>query len=191
MRIEFIIPTYKSVDNLILILQSLIVQNNRNWKAHVVIDGYTDIFDTIKDFYKNENRIQFTNISGPSNDLGHTPRNYGLQNATEDWVVMTGDDNYYIPTFVDEILKVIDNNTKFVYCDMIHNGYNYQSFKCHHSSHNIDIGNMIIKSQFAKQLKLDRTRLDADGVMCNQYITKFCLEESNIKKVNSILYVHN
>lgn len=191
MIIEFIIPTYKSVDNLILILQSLIVQTNSNWKAHVVIDGNTDIFDDIKVFYKNDNRIKFTNIDGPNNDLGHTPRNYGLQQATEEWVVMTGDDNYYIPTFVNEILTAIDDDTKFIYCDMIHNGYDYKLFNCHHSSHNIDIGNMIMKSEFAKQLKLDRTRLDADGVMCGEYITKFCLEDSNIKKINSILYVHN
>ncbi len=191
MKIEFIIPTYKSVDNLILILQSLIVQTNSNWKAHVVIDGNTDIFDDIKVFYKNDNRIKFTNIDGPNNDLGHTPRNYGLQQATEEWVVMTGDDNYYIPTFVNEILKAIDDDTKFVYCDMIHNGYDYKLFNCHHSSHNIDIGNMIMKSKFAKQLKLDKTRLDADGVMCNQYISSFCFNDSNIKKINSILYVHN
>ena len=189
--IEFVIPTYKSVNNLILILQSLIVQNNENWKASVVIDGNTDVFDDIKDFYKNENRIQFTNIPGPSNDLGHTPRNYGLQHTTEEWVVMTGDDNYYIPTFVDEILKIIDTETAFVYCDMIHNGYGYKLFNCHHSSHNIDIGNMIMKSEYAKQLELDRTILDADGVFCNAYINKFCLDESQIKKINSILYVHN
>jgi len=190
-KIEFIIPTFVAINNLILILQCLIVQNNKNWKANVVIDGYTDLYDEIKEFYKNENRICFTHIKGPDGYFGHNARNYGVQNATEEWLLMTSDDNYYVPTFVDEVLKVIDNNTRFIYCDMIHNGYGYKVFECHHSSHNIDIGNMIMKSEFAKQLKLDKKRLDADGIMCGEYIDKFCKEENNVKKINSILYVHN
>jgi len=190
--IEFVIPTYNKPNNLICILYSLIAQTNGNWKAHVIIDNKSTIlFDTLIELLKDEHRIKFTCINGPHNDIGHTPRNYGLQHTTEKWVVMTGDDNYYIPTFVDEILKVIDNDTTFVYCDMIHNGYGYKLFNCHHSSHNIDIGNMIMKSEFAKQLRLDTTRLDADGIFCEAYINKFCLDQSQIKKINSILYVHN
>ena len=149
------------------------------------------MFDNIIKLFENENRIKFTYINGPNFDLGHTPRNYGLQLATEAWVVMTGDDNYYVPAFVDEILKTIDTDTHFVYCDMIHNGYEYKFFNCHHSSHNIDIGNMIMKTELAKQFTLDTNRLDADGEMCNGYINKFCKNENQIKKINKILYVHN
>jgi len=189
--IEFVIPTYNKPNNLICILYSLIAQTNGNWKAHVVIDNSsTLLFDKIIDFVK-EDRIKFTSINGPHNDIGHTPRNYGLENASEEWVIMTGDDNYYIPTFVDEVIKVINNDTKFVYCDMIHNGYNYEWFNTHHSSHHIDIGNMIMRTNLAKQIKLDNKRLDADGVFCNDYISKFCEEQTTIKKINKILYVHN
>jgi glycosyltransferase involved in cell wall biosynthesis len=190
--IEFIIPTYNRNDNLMSILYSLVVQTNNNWKAHVVIDNKPiPIFDKIIELFKEENRIKFTYINGPHNDVGHTPRNYGLENATEEWVVMTGDDNYYIPTFVNEIFNVIEDDTKFVYCDMIHNGYDYQFFNTHHSSHHIDIGNMIMKTELAKQFRLDKTRLDADGVLCNEYIDRNCKEENTIKKINKILYVHN
>jgi glycosyltransferase involved in cell wall biosynthesis len=190
--IEFIIPTYNRPDNLISILYSLISQTNNDWKAHVVIDNKSTIlFDKVIELLKDEHRIKFTCINGPHNDVGHTPRNYGLENATEEWVVMTGDDNYYIPTFVNEIFNIIDEDTKFVYCDMIHNGYDYQFFNCHHSSHNIDIGNMIMKTELAKTIRLDTTRLDADGVFCGEYININCQEENKIKKINKILYVHN
>ena len=192
MKLEFVIPTYNRPDSLLSILYSLISQTNSNWKAHVVIDdNSTILFDKVIELLKDEHRIKFTCINGPHNDVGHTPRNFGLQHATEDWIVMTGDDNYYIPTFVDEIFNVIDEDTKFVYCNMIHNGYGYQMFDCHHSSHHIDIGNMIMKTELAKEFKLDKTKLDADGVLCNEYITKFCEKDSNIKKINKILYVHN
>ena len=190
--IEFIIPTYNRADNLVSILYSLISQTNKNWKAHVIIDNNSTIlFDKVIDLLKDEHRIKFTCINGPHNDVGHTPRNYGLENASEEWVVMTGDDNYYIPTFVSEIFNIIDEDTKFVYCDMIHNGYDYQFFNTHHSSHHIDIGNMIMKTELAKRFRLDKTKLDADGVLCGEYIDANCKEENTIKKINKILYVHN
>ena len=190
--IEFVIPTHNSSNKLLCILYSLLTQTNPNWKAHVVIDNISTIlYDNIIELLKDEDRIKFTSINGPHNDLGHTPRNYGLETALEEWVVMTGDDNYYVPTFVNEVYNVIEESTKFVYCDMIHNGYDYQYFNTHHSSHHIDIGNMIMRTNLAKQIKLDNTRLDADGVFCNDYISKFCKEETTIKKINKILYVHN
>ena len=40
-------------------------------------------------------RLNSSKIDGPHNDWGHTARNYGLEHASQDWVVMTGDDNYY------------------------------------------------------------------------------------------------
>ena len=190
--IEFIIPTYNRTNNLMSTLYSLVAQSNREWKAHVVIDNQSTIlFDKIIEWFKDEPRIQFTCINGPHWDAGHTPRNYGLERSTAEWVIMTGDDNYYIPTFVNEVLSVVEDDTKFIYCDMIHNGYGYHFFDCHHSSHHIDIGNMIMRSELAKQLKLDTTRVDADGLFCNQYINMFCQHENGIKKINKILYVHN
>jgi hypothetical protein len=74
---------------------------------------------------------------------------------------------------------------------MIHNGYEYKPFICKPVSHHIDIGNMIMKTEYAKQLQLDTTKLDTDGIMCMEYIDKFCKELTSIKKINSILYVHN
>jgi hypothetical protein len=88
-------------------------------------------------------------------------------------------------------MNVIEDEVKFIYCDMIHNGYGYKMFDCHHSSHHIDIGNMIMRTALAKDFELDKNKIDADGIFCNSYIDKHCKEEKNIKKINKILYVHN
>lgn len=192
MILEFIIPTFDRVNNLSGILFSLINQSNKNWNAHVVIDNvYSQIYDDVVNIFEKENRIKFTYIDGPHRDFGHTPRNYGLKNSSSDWVVMTGDDNYYVPSFVDEIMKAIDNDARFVYCDMIHNGYDYKMFECHHSSHHIDIGNMVMRTDLAKDFELNTNKIDADGIFCNDYINKHCKNKENIKKINKILYVHN
>lgn len=192
MILEFIIPTYDRIDNLNGALFSLINQTNKNWIAHVVVDNkYSPMHDDIVNRFEKENRIKFSFIDGPHKDFGHTPRNYGLKNSSSDWVVMTGDDNYYVPSFVDEVMKAIDSNVRFVYCDMIHNGYDYKMFECHHSSHHIDIGNMVMRTDLAKDFELKTNKIDADGIFCNDYINEHCKKEENVKKINKILYVHN
>ena len=53
----------------------------------------------------------------PLNDL--TKSLYGLNQSTEEWMVMTGDDNYYVPTFVQEMLNDSDGK-HFIHCNMVH-----------------------------------------------------------------------
>jgi glycosyltransferase involved in cell wall biosynthesis len=192
MILEFIIPTYNRMNNLSGMLFSLINQNNKNWIANVVIDNeHLQMYDDIITRFQKEDRIKFSFMGERSNDFGHTPRNYGLKNSSSDWIIMTGDDNYYVPTFVNEVMNAIDKDVRFIYCDMIHNGYDYKMFNCHHSSHHIDIGNMVMKTELAKDFELKTNKIDADGMFCNDYINKHCKKEENIKKINKILYVHN
>ena len=121
MKIEFIIPTWDRPNNLMVILASLVAQTNSNWTAHVIIDGITDDYRKVKDLYQDEERIRFSHITGPNKDWGHKARNYGLDNAKEEWIVMTGDDNYYVPTFVQEMLDATVDKPKMVMCNMVHN----------------------------------------------------------------------
>ena len=79
----------------------------------------------IKKIFSNIDKIKFTELPGPHNDWGHTPRQFGLDNASEEWVVMSGDDNYYTPNFVSEFTSKMDNTTNFIYCDMLHNHFKY------------------------------------------------------------------
>jgi hypothetical protein len=166
-------------------------QTNINWKALVVVDGTGNEYDNCRKYFSIDKRIEFLFLEKRYNDFGNTPKNIGLQLCTEDWVIMTSDDNYYVHSFVDEVFKQISEKTNFIYCDMIHNGYEYKFFETHHSSHRIDVGIMIMRSIFAKELKLVENRIDADGIFCSEYISKFCKDENSIKKINKILYAHN
>jgi glycosyltransferase involved in cell wall biosynthesis len=193
MNIEFIIAHYKDRRyNILSIMSSIVVQTNPNWSIHVVCDGVDDDIDFLKKTFPDFSNIKYSILDKRYNDVGHTPRNFGVKNSTSDWVVMCGNDNYYIPIFVNEMVKSIQENPKinFLYCDMIHNHYKYDLFKCLPISHHIDMGNMVTKTELAKQLPLDITRYDADGIFCGEYISKFCKEE-NIHYIPHILYVHN
>jgi glycosyltransferase involved in cell wall biosynthesis len=193
MGIEFIIPTYTRVNHLITIVGSLMAQSNPNWKAHIVADcppdEIQDAMKTIVEFF-NDDRIKLTILPERYNDWGHTPRQYGLDNAKQEWVIMTGEDNYYVPEFVDIMLGE-SKNQHFVYCNMVHNWINkeYIPIQSQLQLGGIDIGNFMTKTNMAQKIKLNTKHEWADWYFVEEFINKF--KQANIKKVNKILYVHN
>lgn len=192
MKIEFIIPSSRP-KTLIGILGSLIAQSNDNWFAHVIFDGNYDDSNEIMDMFKSYSNIKFTTIPGPNNDWGHTPRNYGIKTSTCEWLIMTGDDNYYVPTFVQEFINTINSNkyVSFVYCDMVHNGFNYKQVICKPKAFAIDIGCYAFLKKFGDSLSLDVTKNHADGLFCELYVSKFAKAPQNTIHINKTLYVHN
>jgi glycosyltransferase involved in cell wall biosynthesis len=189
-KIEFIIPTYNRPYNLITMLGCLLSQTNDKWVAHIVSDGYYEGYDDIKLMFSKYDNFKFTTIKGPNNDWGHTAREFGLYNATEEWVVMTGDDNYYVPKFVDFFLNSIDANTNFIYTNMLHNNAQYLPVNTCLKLGDIDIGCFMTRTELAKEIKLNKT-YTADWDFVFQYCSRFCVDVGSIKKINTILYVHN
>jgi glycosyltransferase involved in cell wall biosynthesis len=191
-KIEFIIPTYNRPDKLMVILMSLKVQTVNQWRVHVVADAIYDGYQEVKDYFKNDDRFKFSELNGPHKDWGHTARNYGLEHLEEEWVVMSGDDNYYVPVFVETFLESIKfrNDVNFVHCNLVHNWVNndYIPLVSAPRVNRIDIGNFMSKSEFSKQLRLDVTKANADGLFVEEYIDKF---KGNIIHIEKFLYVHN
>lgn len=193
MNIEFIIPTYSRTNHLKTIVCSLLAQTSPNWKAHIVADCpeeevQTELTEFVK--YINDERVKLTILPQRYNDWGHTPRQYGLDNATEEWVIMTGEDNYYVPIFVEEMLREsIDFH--FVFCDLVHNWMrqDYIPLKSSLKLGGIDIGNFMTKTNMAKRIKLRTTEEWADWYFVEEFSNKFNM--AKYKKINKILYVHN
>ena len=192
-KIEFIIPTYEDGDNLIGLIYSLINQKNKNWTAHVVADGDYSGFDSIAEHFTHYHNIKFSKIEGPNKDWGHTARNYGLKHSNEEWVVMTGADNYYMPDFVDEFLKTpeINGDYNFTYCNMVHNEAHYKHYQVLETKlkiNEIDMGCFATRSKYAKQIKLDTKSYQADWFFVENYRI---LYPSKVNYINKVLYVHN
>lgn len=190
-KIEFIIPTYNRPNQLMGVISSIFSQRSDKWKIHVVADGPYDGYEKVKNYFSGDDRIKFSELDGPFKDWGHTPRNYGLEHATEDWVVMSGDDNYYMPVFVDHFLSVVKPYVNFVFCDMIHNWteFQYHYIKSAPKYGSIDIGNFMSRRVNAQKLKLDIKREAADAVFVDDYLKKFGRE--GIVYIPKPLYVHN
>jgi glycosyltransferase involved in cell wall biosynthesis len=192
-NIEFVIPTYDRTDHLMCVISSIKAQTNPNWKIHVVADCPPSRIELSKvvDYFKEDKRIRFTVLSTRSNDWGHTPRNFGLKNCKEDWVVMTGEDNYYAPIFVEEFLKEQDKETNFVFCNMVTNFTNnqYIPMQCKIELGFIDIGCFMVRPELAKQIGIETKYKEvADGVLADKYIKRF---GGKVKQILKVLYVHN
>lgn len=191
-KIEFIIPTYSRKDHLMCIINSIVAQRSDRWKVHVVADCPPDgTLEKIINYFDGEERIKFTILPERYNDWGHTPRNYGVENATEDWVVMTGEDNYYTPIFVDNFLSAVTPKVGMVFCNMVHNWTNHQYFAIDSEPEygKIDIGNFMIRRKLAQQMKLNPQIAQADGLYVEEFKVKF--PEQKIIKIPKLLYVHN
>lgn len=196
MNIEFIIPAYNRPDHLMTVISSIVAQTVGNWKIHVVIDRPDEMIleriGNIAAYYLYEDRIKFTVLDKRYNDWGHTPRNYGLQKATSEWVVMTGEDNYYVPTFVENFLKYGDDDeVNFVFCNMVHNYVEdqYLPISGEIEYGKIDIGNFMTRRINAQKLQLDPTLNEADYKFVTEYIERF--NQGKVVKIDKTLYVHN
>ena len=195
MKIEFIIPTYSRTDLLMTCISSIVSQTNPNWTIHVVADCPPEEeqlkIANIAAYYQFDDRIKFSVLEQRYNDWGHTPRQYGLDNATEEWIVMTGEDNYYAPTFVENFLSVVRDDVNFVFCNMVHNWVddNYIPINCDIEYGKIDIGNFMTRTFNAQKLRLKKDIEQADYYFVEEYLARF--NEAQIIKIDKILYVHN
>src|SRR6478609_1935972 len=188
--VGFSIPIYNRFDHLKVLLSSLMVQTDPNWIATVVKDGpYTNGEIEIIMNYK-DNRISFIHKPNRTNNWGHTPRQMGKQLLAPhcDYVVMTGDDNYYVPTFVSELQILAPQAPGMIYWDMVHSHYNYQHFISSLGFNQIDIGAFATRSDIASQIALP-TSYAADGEFVEIY-KKLYPNELNLK-IEKTLYVHN
>lgn len=188
MIIEFILPTYDRIEPLKSSLSSLMAQTNPNWKAHVLIDNDKKMpaEKIVRDL--NDDRITFSYMDKRYQDWGHTPREKGKQASTASYVVMTGDDCYYTPTFVEEVLKVAKDNPGIIYWDMVHSHYDYHYFKCEPWMNQIDIGAFATRTDLAKQIKL-KTSYAADGEFIEEF--KVTFPDEKMTKIDKVLFVHN
>jgi hypothetical protein len=211
--VEFIIPTFNRINELRVILSSLICQTDDDWSAHVVIDDKDnqEIINLVNSF--KSDKIYYSNLDKNYKDYGHTPRNYGKNMSNAKYLIMTGDDNYYVPVFVAELKNAGKENPAVIYYDMIHSHphyhtrQSYQYWKSLLILNGIDIGSFAIRQDIAKKYDLINNH-SADGFLIEEILKGICdnyiqyresvnnthsesVELKGIKRIDKVLYVHN
>lgn len=188
--VEFILPTFNRIDPLRMALSSLLAQTDPDWTAHVLIDGHEAISsEGLIESFK-DSRIRYTRTENRQNYWGHPLREKGKNESSAQYVVMTGDDNYYTPNTVSEIRKVVESESSpgLIYWDMIHSHYGYTFFETRLGIGYIDIGAYATRTDLAKQTSLG-VKFHSDGEYVHSLQDKFPAEKTY--KIKQVLYVHN
>lgn len=188
MLVDFVIPTYNRPAPLRAMLASLVAQTNPAWRANVVIDNPEDVDNVALVESFGDSRIRWTKTDKRYNDWGHTPRELGKQMSECQYVIMTGDDNYYTPNFVKELAFRTEMDYGMIYWDMVHSHYDYSYFKCKPNINFIDMGAFATRRDLAQQIPLGK-EYAADGLYVEKFKKQFPTER--IIKIEKVLFVHN
>ena len=121
--LDIIAVTYGQTDILKCFINSIKSQTNNNWRLLLVHDGKNEELrlDLETNGYLTDNVI-FVEYPERTMYYGHILRKWALENlVTNEYVLITNGDNYYVPSMVNEVLG---KNEDFIYFDLVHSHEN-------------------------------------------------------------------
>lgn len=146
-----------------VLVASLIAQTYHNWELYLVHDGPAP-----NDYPRfQDDRIHFIEEQGPRKHYGHPIREQYLQKIKAqkiqgDYVVITNDDNYHAPFYLEKLVKALDDfqDAPGAYCSgMVHNYAGFPGQVPEPGAQNVTNGYNII------QVKPERGYIDCAAVM--------------------------
>ena len=199
--IDVVCVAYKRYGPLKVLLQCLLNQTAPNWRAHVYHDGPDPGFEQIvRDFEQQApGRILHSNSQSRFNDYGHSLREHGLKQVDAPYVLITNDDNYYVPRAMEYIAEAIAaEDPDVVMFDMVHSHENpglrrapsYSYFPTEYSRNNIDIGAAVVRTELARKAGF-RDRGFAGDATYFEDIARAKGGPLRVAKIPRVLFVHN
>lgn len=190
LKVIFVSPIYNSFP---LLLVSLKAQTYENWTLLLVHDGpATNLPEETKLLLK-DSRVRLIETEQRANNWGHTPRQRALEeisNGVEgDFIIITNSDNYYVPGFIEIMLKHFDKNVQSTYCDMIHNFYSWRNFQTKLEYSFIDCGCLMTRRDAVLKVGWRSTIYEADWIFVSDLIGQFGV--NSFAKVGVPLFAHN
>jgi hypothetical protein len=201
MKLHIITVAYERPIALRLLIDSFILQTNPNWEMDIVHDGPASkqVWNTI-DLYKNDKRVRFWESekryhTQENPTFGHPNRSAMLQKIKgqkDDFVLITNDDNYYTPKFIEYCFDTITPEIGFVYCDTVHSHSNYAINYSRIREGCIDMGAFMVRFDIAKETGFNHTHFSADGKYAEECNYKAVMEKGlHSVKIDKCLFIHN
>lgn len=191
---------YKRYRNIPVLIHSFLAQTIQNFKLLILHDGYDEEMNVLLMEYKAKypNHIDYVFTPTRHNDYGHSLREIGIRLADTPYLLLTNDDNYYCPIFLEQMLQALQTHqADIVLCDMIHSHNNpgghlqppYSLLKTMPSPGSVDIGCFIVKTDLAKRVGFRDKGHDGDAT----YFADLTQNSPQIRiaKVNQVLFIHN
>lgn len=202
--LDILTVTYNQEKELPCFLHSLNCQTRRDFRVVVMHDGIP--VDTDKFWMMGsdtELKIERALLSDRRNDWGHTLRATMLSMYLENpYVLLTNADNYYMPRFVEYMLKRFEDDKEVgvVYCNAVHSHphpnnnpshMDYGVFQANFAPCQCDIGEIIVRSDIARAVGFKHRHRDADASWIQDILDYQKEHYFKIVKESRTLFVHN
>jgi len=199
--IEVVCVAYRRPGPLKVLVRSFLEQTAKNWKLTVWHDGPDAEFERLLRGFAGEDpaRIAWRCTPERHNDWGHTLRDLGLRESTGDFILLTNDDNYYVPRTVEFLTRTIRQDVPdVVLFDMVHS-YDqpggvqqpaYNVFETEFAAYRIDIGTAIVRGELARAAGFrDRSQNGDQTYFEDVFRAKG--DGLRVAKLHKVLFVHN
>ena len=194
LRVSIVAAAYtigerRLTEALMCFVHSIKAQTWNNWELILVHDGPNlDLISELRHIIKSDNRVKLICTEERRAKFGHPWRTFGIGEATGDYIGLSNADNYYAPTYIEDMLNVLVNGkVDFVYCNMIHSHKNWAPFKTLPKKSSIDLGAWICSASIVKSTKWPSYEFNSDGIFIEQLVKK-CKKTA---KLNQYYLIHN
>lgn len=194
MKLHVICVAYERPVHLRGLIASFLLQTNPNWELNIIHDGKASqsVRDAISLY--NDDRIRFFESEQRNQCYGHPNRKMMLQKlkgVAEDFLLMTNDDNYYVPVFVEYMLAQCNHTIGMVYCDTIHSHFGYGYLHTLIKVNNIDMGSFIVNLYLAQNNGFNHVIWTADGLFAEECAERCKKQGLRIVYIPKPLFIHN
>jgi hypothetical protein len=200
-RLTIGIAAYRRPNLIKVILHALQAQTLADFRVVVTHDGEdTTMLDVLRATADTLTiPVEYRFSAQRHADYGHTLRDRTIAECASEFLLLTNDDNYYAPPFVEMMFDSVDRYAlDLVMCDMVHSHPGaggrpvpaYSPFAVAPRRLSADIGCFIVRSALAKRVGFrDRTH-DGDGTYIDDLMA---LGPDMVRwgKIDRTLFVHN
>lgn len=202
-ELTVICVAYKRYRSLPVLIHSFLAQTLQNFKLIVIHDGPDAQMNALLSPYREQypDEFDFCFSEQRHNDYGHTLRDMGIQLADTDYLLITNDDNYYAPKFLEYMFMPVhqqaDAPPDIVFCDMVHSHHNpgvtrqlpYNHFETRPQRNFIDMGCFIARTALAQQVGFRDKGFAGDATYFEDLVA--AAGQPKITKIPMALFVHN
>ncbi|MDD5006559.1 MAG: glycosyltransferase family A protein [Candidatus Omnitrophica bacterium] len=195
--LHIISVAYKKPIFLRIHIDSFICQSNQDFQLTIIHDGPAskEVKDVVALYKNKEPQILFIETETRVGNWGNENRQVALQllnGKKGDFVLMTNADNYYVPSFIEQVMTEVKRNTGFLYFDFLHHPFHYQLMRSKPEVNWIDLGAYITELKLAQEIGFNRiTRSEADGLFAMEAVAYCKRRGLEVIKINRPLLVHN
>lgn len=197
LTLNVICVAYKRTLPLKILINAFLNQSDPRWRLFIIHDGPAseDLHQMLAQH--KDVRILYQQTETLNGSWGHPNRRAMLGKMPfnhRDFVLITNDDNYYVPTFVEVMLKHAGkraNPVGMVFCDTLHNYTGYEVLHTSIRRGRVDMGSFIVRNDVAKKVGFNFDDFDADGIyaeQCSAYCRRYKI---GVVYVPKCLFVHN